>query len=94
MRGGEGYLDKFPQQFKNVVENGLMDPYSRDERPGSCTPADPRPTTKEALFAYLDNINYNRHCINKWKESFNIQSDGSFESLIQEIKAKINEIDP
>ncbi len=89
MRGGGDYMDKFPIQFKQILEG--RNPWNSSDN--DIRKPEKMPENKTELMSYLDNREYQRE-INNWKRSFDIWSQGSLKDSLDEIKAKINEIDP
>jgi hypothetical protein len=88
MRGGGDYMDKFPIKFKQILEGrNPWNPSDYIKKP------EKMPENKTELMSYLDDSKYQSE-INNWKRSFDIWSQGSFKDSLDEIKAKINEIDP
>ncbi len=88
MRGGGDYMDKFPIEFKKILEGrNPWNPSDYIKKPVKM------PENKTELMSYLDDRQYQSE-INNWKRSFDIWSQGSFKDSLDEIKAKINEIDP
>jgi hypothetical protein len=90
MRGGGGYMDKFPNEFKQILEG--KNPWNSSDN--DIKKPEKMPENKTELMAYLDNSTYQRE-INNWNRSFHIWSKGdTMKDSLDKIKAKINEIDP
>jgi hypothetical protein len=88
MKGGGDYMDKFPIKFKQILEGS--NPWNASNY---IKKPEKMPENKTELMSYLNDRKYQSE-INNWKRSFNIWSQGSFDDSLDEIKAKINEIDP
>ena len=90
MRGGGDYMDKFPNQFKEILEGrNPWNPYENT----AFGKAEKMPENKTELMSYLETPSKQRE-INNWKRSFDIWSQGTLNDSLDKIKAKINEIDP